>query len=465
MAQIKLPTGLLRWLRPADAVQALWRWYCFLVVRVFYRRAEVRGSEFAAESGPMIVCANHPSALADPIVVQAAFPRICHPLARSGLFRNPLAWPVLKTIQAVPVYRRMDGGVDPGRNADAFARCHEMLERGKALLIFPEGESHSRPGMIGFKTGAARLALGSLERTGRAPRLLPVGLNYTDVGRFRSSVLVKFGPPVPVGILPGEAPEQAARRITEAVRAALERITLNPNSWAELETLRRLERFFALRHGKYRKRNLDHRFRTLQKLLRAHQRLRMAEPERVEHMRQNLDEFDRLCRWMGVRDYHLTVEYTPRLIAKFVARSLAMMLVGLPVGLWGAINSLAPFLLTKALATRLSAGRYQYDTAKFCLGLGFFSLFWGVQSWLAFRWAGGQPEWAWAPWTYAALLLPSTVVALYIRRERERILDNIRVFLKFSRQSDLREFLMAKRKALERELARLVYVALQYKAA
>jgi 1-acyl-sn-glycerol-3-phosphate acyltransferase len=413
----------------------------------------------------MIVCANHPSALADPIVVQAALPRICHPLARSGLFRNPLAWPVLAAIQAVPVYRRMDAGVDTSRNADSFARCHAMLERGRTLLIFPEGESHSLPGMIAFKTGAARLALGSLERTGRAPVLLPVGLNYTDVGRFRSSVLVKFGLPVPVGILPGEAPDQAARRITEAVRGALERITLNPNSWAELETLRRLERFFALRNGKYRKRNLDQRFRTLHKLLQAHQRLRMAEPERVERMRQNLNEFDRLCRWMGVRDYHLTLEYTPRLIAKFVARSLLMILVGLPVGLWGALNSLAPFLLTKALATRLSAGRYQYDTAKFLLGIGFFSLFWGAQTWLAFRWTDGRPDRAWAAWAYAAALLPSTMLALYIRRERERILDNIRVFFKFSRQSDLREFLMAKRKALERELARLVYVVLQNRAA
>jgi hypothetical protein len=191
----------------------------------------------------------------------------------------------------------------------------------------------------------------------------------------------------------------------------------------------------------------------------------MADPERMERVRQHLDEFERLCRWMGVRDYHLTMEYTPRLIAKFVLRSLVMVFLALPVGLWGALNSLAPFLLTRALALRLSADRYQYDTAKFCLGIAFFSLFWGVQTWLAVRWTGSLPELAWVPWAYAASLLPSTMLALYMRRERERILDNIRVFFKFARQSDLREFLTAKRKALERELARLVYVVLQNKAA
>ena len=230
---------------------------------------------------------------------------------------------------------------------------------------------------------------------------------------------------------------------------------------AELETLRRLERFFALRNGKYRKRNLDQRFRTLQKLLQAHQRLRMADPERVEGMREHLNEFERLCKWMGVRDYHLTVEYTPRLIAKFIGRSLAMIFLALPIGLWGAINSIVPFLLTRELAHRLSADRYQYDTAKICLGMGFFALFWGAQTWLVARWTGDLSVGVWFPWLYAASLLPATMLALYMRRERERILDNVRVFLKFTRQNDLREFLTAKRKALEREMARLVYLSLQ----
>lgn len=331
-----------------------------------------------------------------------------------------------------------------------------MLRKGGALLIFPEGESHSDPGMHAFKTGAARLALGAVQACGQAPVVLPVGLNYTDVGRFRSSVLVKFGRPLPVDIRPGETPEQAAVRITEQLRRALERITLNPNSWAELETLRKLERFFALRNGKYRKRSLDQRFRALQKLLSTQQRLRMDDPARVERMRDQLDRFERLCRRLGVADYHLTITYTPRLVARFVARSLAMILLAFPLGLWGAVNSLLPFVLTKHLAVRLASDRYQYDTAKICLGMGFFSLFWAVQTWLVWRGFGIVPALA-----YAATLLPSTMLALYMRRERERILDNIRVFFLFTRRHELREFLMEKRKALEKEIRHLVFQAIE----
>lgn len=147
--------------------------------------------------------------------------------------------------------------------------------------------------------------------------------------------------------------------------------------------------------------------------------------------------------------------YTPRLVGAFLARSAAMLLA-LPAGLWGALNSLAPFLLTRALAHRLAEDRYQYDTAKICLGMGFFALFWGVQTWLVWRGLGGAEALA-----YAAGLLPATMLALYMRRERERILDNIRVFFLFTRRNELREFLAAKRKALEREMAGLVYLALQ----
>jgi len=455
MARIAFPPTLLSWRRPADVVESAWRWFCYLVVRAFYRRAEVRGAEYAAQAGAVLVCANHPSALADALVIQAAFPRIVHPLARSGLFRNPLVWPILRLIQAVPIYRRQDTGADPSRNADSFVRCYEMLGGGEALLIFPEGESHFSPGLHTFKTGAARLALGARQAAGRIPAVLPVGLNYTDVGRFRSSVLVKFGKPVPAAQLPGEAPEQAAVRITEQIRAALEQITLNPNSWAELETLRRVERFFRLRQGKYRRRNLDQRFRAQRKLLQAQQRLRMAAPERVEHMRLQLDRFERICRRVGIHDYHLTVDYTPRLVFAFLARSVAMLLA-MPIGLWGALNSLAPFLLTRVLAHRLAEDRYQYDTAKICLGMGFFALFWGAQTWLVWRGLGVAEALA-----YGASLLPATMLALYMRRERERILDNIRVFFLFTRHNELREFLAAKRKALEREMAALVYLALQ----
>ena len=61
---------------------------------------------------------------------------------------------------------------------------------------------------------------------------------------------------------------------------------------------------------------------------------------------------------------------------------------------------------------------------------------------------------AWAVF-YAVILPPSAATALYVRRERERIWDNIRVFFLFLRHGELRELLEKERMHLEKELADL----------
>lgn len=435
-------------------VRSAWTTFCRTVVRVFYRRCEVHGLEHVPARGPVLFCANHPSAVIDAVVLQAALPRTLHPLARSGLFRNPLLWPILRLIQAVPVYRRQDMGTDPARNQDMFRRCHTLLARGGALLIFPEGESHMDPAMRTMKTGAARVALDAVAAEAPTLTLLPVGLTFTEVGRFRNSVLVQVGAPLPVGKGADESREQAVIRLTGEIEGALRQLTLNLASWQEHALLRRLERFFALRHGKYRRRNLNQRFRALQKLGDALTRLRDRDPEALERTARRLQQFERLCARFGVKDYQLTTSNTPGTVARFVGRSLVILLLLLPVGLWGLVNSIAPFLLTGALAERLASDRYQYDTAKVGLGMAFFALFWGSQTALVQTW------WGWPmALGYLASLPPATGIALFVQQERRRITENIRTFFRFLRDRRLREVLAAKRQELERDLARLARLA------
>ncbi len=430
------------------------RSFCRLVVRVFYRRYEVFGLEHIPASGPVLLCGNHPSALADGLILQAALRRPLHPLARAGLFRNPLLRPFLAMMNAVPIHRRQDERGDTARNVGAFSRCYDLLAAGGVLLIFPEGESHADSRLRTFKTGAARIALGALEQNGRVPVILPVGLNFSEVGRFRGSVLVNVGAPVPVTSRSGETPEQGVLRLTASIQAALEGVTLNHEDWRDLDMLRRVERFFALRRNRVRTRSMSQRFRTLKKLSETHLSLWREHPEHVERIRHLLHQFERLCGAVGVQDYHLTLDYTPGLVARFVARSLTGILVLLPLGLWGALNAALPFWLTGTLSRRISKGPYQLDTARISMGLGFFTLFWGLQTALVVRYFGPM-----AALLYAVSLPPTGAMALFVSRERERIVENARVFLIFMRKRELRDLLRERRRRLERELAKLVLVA------
>lgn len=430
------------------------RAFCRAVVRFAYRRCEVQGLHAVPRRGPVLLCANHPSALADAVVLQAALPRALHPLARSGLFRNPLLWPFLGLMGAVPVYRREDNPDAAARNVDTFQRCYEHLAAGEALLIFPEGHTHAEPSLRPFRTGAARIALGALERNGKAPVVLPVGINFSALGRFRGNVLVNVGAPVPVTRHPDETPEEAVKRITDDLRASLTQVTLNLDSWQDLRLLRRIERFYVLRRGYVRQRNLSQRFRTLQRLIERHRELRRQHPQRVARIQHLIEQFERLCSRVGVRDYQVQLRYSPALVGRFVLRSLFTLAVLLPLGLYGAVNSVVPALLTALLTRRLARGPYQYDTARISVAMGLFAAFWGAQTVAVYEWLGGG-----AAAAYAASLLPTFAVALWVYRERVRMQDNVRVFFLFMRQKRLRAFLLERRAHLEQELARLAQLA------
>lgn len=456
----------------ATLAQRLWRRFCRLQTFVFYRRREVHGLEHLPASGPVILCANHTNALADAVVVQAASPRPIHPIARSGLFRNPLLRPLLVAIQAVPIYRRQGPAGRPAeakgddaaasaetiraQNAASFRRCYEILADGRVLLIFPEGQSHSDPMLRPLKTGAARLALGHRERTGSLPAIVPVGLVFTHKGRFRTGLLVQLGEPVTLAEEPAED-EEAVRRLTAAIEDGLEAVTINVESWQDLALLRRLQGFFELRRLRRdarRRRALATRVRVLQRLVDVHRWLRSRYPEEVARVSAELERFDRLCRRYGVEGYQLDLRYRPRHVARFLARALAFTVFVVPLALWGAVNSALPYLATRLASRRAARGRDQYDSAGMLFGIGFFLVAWTVQTVLVGeRWG---VRWGIA---YAVSLPLTGAVALAIGRERRWLQENARVFVLFLRKRRLRSYLRERRGALEVEIARLAQLA------
>ncbi|NJL28058.1 MAG: hypothetical protein HC897_09225, partial [Thermoanaerobaculia bacterium] len=105
-------------------------------------------------------------------------------------------------------------------------------------------------------------------------------------------------------------------------------------------------------------------------------------------------------------------------------------------------------------ALAAARGRDQYDTSSIVFGLGFFGLFWGAQT-LGVYWLWGN----WPALAYAASLPITAAVALRVGKQRQRILENVRVFWLFVRQREVQRYLAVKREELEVELARLARLA------
>jgi glycerol-3-phosphate O-acyltransferase / dihydroxyacetone phosphate acyltransferase len=124
----------------------------------FYR-IERRGP--AVPPGPVLLVANHPNSLLDPLVLFHTAGRPSRPLARAPLFDRPVIGRLIRAVGGIPVHRREDAPAMMARNRDALQATIRALRAGDAVQIFAEGRSHSDPSVSRLRTGSARIALGA----------------------------------------------------------------------------------------------------------------------------------------------------------------------------------------------------------------------------------------------------------------------------------------------------------------
>jgi 1-acyl-sn-glycerol-3-phosphate acyltransferase len=145
----------------------------------------VEGAEHVPREGPLLIASNHIS-FWDPPVVGSAVPRETYFLAKEELFGNPAFRWVIRSFNAIPIRR----GVGDLRGV---ARALDVLRRGGALIMFPEG-GRMRDGEL----HPARPGLGMMAVHADAP-IVPCYVAGTNHPRRwltrRARLWLTFGPP------------------------------------------------------------------------------------------------------------------------------------------------------------------------------------------------------------------------------------------------------------------------------
>jgi glycerol-3-phosphate dehydrogenase (NAD(P)+) len=157
-------------------------------------------------SGGVILASNHRSFL-DPFVLGCCVPRPIYFVAKQELFKNPLAGWILNCLGAFPLRR---GASDE----ESVKTSMMLLERGRVVVIFPEGTRVTRGSLKPPRRGVGRLALES-----GAP-VVPVAVSGSERARrgwrIRPvKVHLRFGAPLtfprveqPSPFLAGEVTER-----------------------------------------------------------------------------------------------------------------------------------------------------------------------------------------------------------------------------------------------------------------
>jgi glycerol-3-phosphate O-acyltransferase / dihydroxyacetone phosphate acyltransferase len=380
-----------------------------IALKLFFRRIETVNADSVPSGTGVIFVMNHPNGLVDPALVFTALPRRISFLAKSTLFKMPVISFLLKTVEALPVYRKLDAGEDVSKNQTTFEAAQKRLRNGGSIALFPEGVSHNSPKLLPMKTGAARIALGAVSVGGGEPidlRIVPVGLYYTNKTTFRSEVVLHFGEAfsiAPVGLdEEGQPPREAVKGLTATIEDALKEVTLNAETEAELHTAAIAEQIFTAPSEEGL--NLGEKLE-FQKRYVEEKGLNGFD----EELKDKLHAFDKKLDDIGLEPNHLSLANLPRgfVIRQALFQTWALVML-LPLSIFGTLLHFPAYQLCKLAAHLFS--RHGADdvasTVKVLAGMVFFPLTWLFTAAILYLLSGS--------WLLAIASIPFSFVAGYI---------------------------------------------------
>ncbi len=417
-----------------------------------YYRVRYDGPPVAAR-GPVLLVANHPNSLLDPLLVMAAAGRSVRFLAKAPLFDDPkTAW-LMALGRAIPVHRRQD---QPGMVADnrsMFAAVQQALLRGDAVGLFPEGISHSAPALAELRTGAARIALAAAAERGAPIPIVPLGLGFRARDRFRSAAWVVRGEPIPWQDLAGADPADpaAVRRLTERIAVALEGQTVSLAAWHDQPVVETAVRIWDAECDPSVERGVAARLARQRETARVLARLRQADDEAALRLVDQVAEHGVRLTRLGLRPTDLGGERGRGhgLVGTLVRLPLALSLGALLAG-FGWLAFLIPYRLTGWLVGRFQLETETRSTWQALIGAVIY-LVWILAAALAVGW---WLDWRWALAT--VLLLPLIgMIGLRLREQWRGAWRDMRRVLLITSRRDLVRALAARQRDLAVELERL----------
>ena len=164
-------------------------------IRNSYRKTEVHGMENLPEDGALILAPNHCNTLMDALVILRSYRGSTVFGARADMFRKPFIAKLMSFIRILPMVRQRDGLRNVLQNNATQEIVVDTLENDVRFCVFPEGKHRTMHSLQMLGKGVSRIAFAACERFGNSKTVyvVPVGIEYGDYFRYRSTSLVSYG--------------------------------------------------------------------------------------------------------------------------------------------------------------------------------------------------------------------------------------------------------------------------------
>jgi glycerol-3-phosphate O-acyltransferase/dihydroxyacetone phosphate acyltransferase len=360
-----------------------------LALNVFFRTLSIKYAESIPDDKPLIIVANHPSTSMDAMVIAATIKQPLYFLAKGSLFTNRFSQMLFNLIHMIPIYRRQDDPAMMARNKDMFERCYHFLSKRKALLIFPEGISKRDRRLHKIKTGTARIALGAEKSNNYQLGLVivPVGINYSDVGIFRSDLFLSFDRPIDVFRffdLHREDEQKAVNGLTDHIRERLEEHMINIET-EEMNTLvEQIEVIYKSKLSDDLGLSLKDKiedFRITKGIVEAIRYFSEYDPLRVEMLRGKITQYAGNLDRFHLKDEQFKSDVFRGSLSSDSFKNALFVLFGLPVYLYGIAANYPPYKLTGMLSGKISDAIEHQGPVKLILGIVLFPAYYIFLLW------------------------------------------------------------------------------------
>lgn len=330
-----------------------------------FRRYRIVGRENIPE-GACLYGSNHCNTLMDAMVILATTHEKKVFIARADIFQNPKTAKILRWMRILPIYRIRDGiGAVRDKNGDTMDQAMDVMYDEVPMYLFPEATHRTKHSLRPISKGIFHIALGANNKYGKEKPvyIVPVGLEYGDYFRFRSTILLSYGEPINVSeFVKGREEENEAVILNELKTVLRERmaklISFIPDEDEDYEAIWELTKIRAGKQPCSLKKRLENNNQKIAEIL----DFKEKEPEKAKTLFDKVRDFTRLRKEKKISVKSVANKAT---FGKTLLKSL-LMLLGLPFYVAAAVVSCPIWIIAYFVLKGLKDKAFR-NTANYCV--------------------------------------------------------------------------------------------------
>lgn len=330
-------------------------------IRFYYKEVKVLNRPSLAPNGkePMIIIANHPNTLMDAMLIGFVCNQPIHFMAKGTLFNSKFKLWILQKFNMIPINRKGEGKIEGVSNQDSFAACYKLLEEGKTLVIFPEGTSFLERHLRELKSGTARIALDTeLKNNGQLNlKVVPVGLNYLQAEKFRSSVLINVGNKIAVKDYLVDYQKESgktAKKLTENFRIHLERLLVNSETKEHEEFVDDLAELLSSKYLRTKENGVEGEVLFLKKIRDKVDEIQLTHPWKIQEFKKTIEDINKQLIEFEIRPDFLDRRFRLKMFFRQMLFSILLIIAGFPVFIIGFIFNYFQYKITDLVVPKLT---------------------------------------------------------------------------------------------------------------